>query len=503
MFSRRACWLLLAGLVWGSILPAAAQEPQRGGDDSERRDRGDRGDRPDRDDRGERGDRGERWRGRFGDRGDRARFQRPEGGSPGGPFGGGPFGGGPFGGGPFGGGPFGGGPFGGGFSPFGGGPFGGREGRGDADRRDRDRGDRDRNSNAGGSASKSGTAGPSYTTSLMPFGLGGDAAKLNPVPGFDGQANGPVKTKLEETYDERVLSYVDREFFSRHDTNGNGVLESDEWRSVQWGDDPKQDDKNNDGRLTREELAARMVRRWGFGLKQAGGAPGQGGPEREGRRFGGPFGGFGGPPGGGFGGPPGGGFGDPFGGGMAGPPGGGPSGPPADSGDSGRRSEGRRRSYAESLLRQYDSNKDGSLDRNESKEMRAEWQMADTNGDGRITLDELEAKNNSFSGGDRRGSGGSGDRPKRFLRPSERLPDGLPSWFARSDTDGDGQVMMAEYSTSWSDSKAAEFMRYDVDGDGVITPKEALAAEKSDKSKDRGGPRGDGPGVALGSGPDF
>jgi hypothetical protein len=44
--------------------------------------------------------------------------------------------------------------------------------------------------------------------------------------------------------------------------------------------------------------------------------------------------------------------------------------------------------------------------------------------------------------------------------------------------DGDGQVMMHEYASSWTASKAAEFKRYDLDGDGVITPREGVAAEK-------------------------
>jgi hypothetical protein len=59
---------------------------------------------------------------------------------------------------------------------------------------------------------------------------------------------------------------------------------------------------------------------------------------------------------------------------------------------------------------------------------------------------------------------------------TERLPKGLPSWFARNDTDADGQVMMAEYMTDFTDSKAAEFAKYDLNGDGIITPDECLDA---------------------------
>jgi len=73
------------------------------------------------------------------------------------------------------------------------------------------------------------------------------------------------------------------------------------------------------------------------------------------------------------------------------------------------------------------------------------------------------------------GSSAGGPRKTyRFLAPVERLPKGLPDWFTRSDADGDGQVAMAEFSSSWNDSKVAEFAGWDRNGDGLITPKEAL-----------------------------
>lgn len=59
---------------------------------------------------------------------------------------------------------------------------------------------------------------------------------------------------------------------------------------------------------------------------------------------------------------------------------------------------------------------------------------------------------------------------------------GLPDWFARSDTDGDGQVMMSEYSTTWTDEKVAEFARYDLNSDGIITGRECLASLKGSGS---------------------
>jgi hypothetical protein len=66
----------------------------------------------------------------------------------------------------------------------------------------------------------------------------------------------------------------------------------------------------------------------------------------------------------------------------------------------------------------------------------------------------------------------------RFLSPKERLPRGLPDWFSARDANGDGQVSMAEYSSTWSEVSAQEFRTYDLNGDGIVTPAEVLAKEK-------------------------
>jgi hypothetical protein len=74
----------------------------------------------------------------------------------------------------------------------------------------------------------------------------------------------------------------------------------------------------------------------------------------------------------------------------------------------------------------------------------------------------------------------------RFLRPEERLPKGLPDWFRTKDTNGDGQISMAEFATEWTPATEAEFARLDLNGDGFITPDECLRAEGLKAEKNSG-----------------
>lgn len=55
---------------------------------------------------------------------------------------------------------------------------------------------------------------------------------------------------------------------------------------------------------------------------------------------------------------------------------------------------------------------------------------------------------------------------------------GLPDFFARSDVNGDGQVQMSEFSSSWDAETLAEYLEWDLNRDGVITVRESLAAAK-------------------------
>jgi Ca2+-binding EF-hand superfamily protein len=183
------------------------------------------------------------------------------------------------------------------------------------------------------------------------------------------------------------------------------------------------------------------------------------------------------------------------------------------------------------MMKQYDENGNGQLEKNEWSK-NPDLARMDTNGDGIITRDELleglrnwrPGQGNTDSAdqsgrGPRLGGGqGSGDQGgggqgggwggrfgrrgqdggtapgggslakssstgttqvARYLDPAQRLPEGLPAWFIRADTNGDGQVEMHEFTSQWTEAEIARFNKYDLNGDGVITPDEVLQVEKA------------------------
>ncbi|RMF92185.1 MAG: hypothetical protein D6741_15200 [Planctomycetota bacterium] len=150
--------------------------------------------------------------------------------------------------------------------------------------------------------------------------------------------------------------------------------------------------------------------------------------------------------------------------------------------------------YAQGLLNRYDKNKNGKLEKDEWSEMRGDPASADRDKDGVITLDELTLRLMNYSRGSSSSSSSSGssssssssasssgtstgNRHYRYTPPTERLPAGLPDWFRSRDENGDGQIMMNEYTGFWDEETAREFTRYDLNNDGVITPQECLAVE--------------------------
>jgi len=179
----------------------------------------------------------------------------------------------------------------------------------------------------------------------------------------------------------------------------------------------------------------------------------------------------------------------------------------------------RTRAFVDERFRRYDRNQSGMLEKEEWGEMRGDPNAMDRNRDGRLTREEytagvaeyMRSRSGGGSGGSRGGGFGGGPsgppsdsqaagvasksesesrKSYRFVSPTERLPEGLPSWFSQRDRNGDAQVAMAEYSSFWSPESAREFARYDINGDGIVTPQECLKAATGAVAPDSGSDMG-------------
>ena len=178
-------------------------------------------------------------------------------------------------------------------------------------------------------------------------------------------------------------------------------------------------------------------------------------------------------------------------------------------------------------MQRYDTNKDGILDEKEIKDGR--WSdnplQFDRNGDKKLTTQELAVRyakrrmaelaeksgkqaSSSSNRNDRRRDGESRSKDQELpvspwskqasykVAPrsgSTAKVQGLPEWFASSDANHDGQVMMHEFASNWDDATLKEFGRFDTNGDGTITTLETLAAVK------KGVLRGSSPASSSGS----
>lgn len=168
---------------------------------------------------------------------------------------------------------------------------------------------------------------------------------------------------------------------------------------------------------------------------------------------------------------------------------------------------------AEERMRRYDRNKDGKLDAAELRSGR--WSddpmQYDRNRDGKLSQSEMAVRyanrrvdeeerraerNESRSrwgsqnrSGWQRGNGREeeeeevdrfGDAKSYRLSgvESRTTGKGLPDFFNQRDADGDGQVMMNEFASTWTSDKLAEFLKYDLNSDGIIEPRECIAVEK-------------------------
>jgi hypothetical protein len=325
--------------------------------------------------------------------------------------------------------------------------------RDDRNRDERNRDDRNRD-DRGGSSSSNGSASPAVPGGVPGFGVAASGSGAT-APGFDIPLTAVTGEPIEQRFDDRTVEYVKEYILKERDVNKNNMLERNEWTG-RWSTPPEDSDLNKDGILSFEELCIRISSRYNLsssrGESSSNGGSGSSAP--------------GSPPG---------------------APGGDPN--------------ARFRTYAESLIRQYDESRNGMLERDEWKNMRSEHQSADSNKDGVITVDELAASLAAYSSGSSGwGSRGGGDRgafssdrggwgsrgpgrdnkqlaAKKSYRvgsPVDRLPKGLPDYIRRNDADSDGPISMVEYAATWNDQIAAEFLKLDLNGDGMLTPDECL-----------------------------
>ncbi|HUE71454.1 MAG TPA: hypothetical protein VMP01_11275 [Pirellulaceae bacterium] len=292
----------------------------------------------------------------------------------------------------------------------------------DGDRREGDRGrdDRRRDDDRRSDRDRNSPATP-------PVAASPGIATFGAPPASTPAATTFGSSSLTQKFDPRAVAYAEQ-LLSDLDKNNDGYIDSQEWQAGSWNRDnpPESSDLNKDNRLSKDELSIRMSKRLRLPL-------------------------------------------------------------PSDTstaGSSAGNSDQVRR-YAEGMMRLYDKNRDGKLKREEWLEMPPQHHSADTDGDGTITMDELAVKLTTYAGVSSSTSSGSAfsaqgsstGTVRRFRTPAERLPAGLPSWFMEKDANQDGQVMMSEFASRWSNETAAEFSRFDLNGDGIITAKECLKAE--------------------------
>jgi len=157
--------------------------------------------------------------------------------------------------------------------------------------------------------------------------------------------------------------------------------------------------------------------------------------------------------------------------------------------------------YSQRVVRQYDSDGNGRLDRQEWTAMRGNPESVDLNGDGQITVNEFARFAASYGAGRRirlstrvdtagpmnpsTQQPGAVDRDnsvekadslgldrRRNLKFFARLPGSTPAWFVERDADGDGQLTLAEFSPKLRSTEVAQFKAYDVNDDGLLTAAE-------------------------------
>lgn len=106
----------------------------------------------------------------------------------------------------------------------------------------------------------------------------------------------------------------------------------------------------------------------------------------------------------------------------------------------------------DNLLSNFDANRNGRLEAQESKDLGLPVSQIDANRDAEISREELF----------------------RFVQKwqeetSDESLDALPDWFFDRDQNNDQQIAMSEFTDEWTSEKAEQFVSYDTNGDGIVT----------------------------------
>jgi hypothetical protein len=342
------------------------------------------------------------------------------------------------------------------------------------------------------SASGSALGSPDRNIVRKVPGFGVSPPERKSVPNFT-TVNQPSSGELDGKYGSEIMSQVDAAM-SRYDKNNDGKIDPSEMSEGRWGQpDPKESDTNGDGSLSKAEMAERYYRRTRGSASADGNSSTRRSSDRSdssssrdrasddgsSRR--------------------------------------GASREASSSRDEANRSSGERpanegqekaaeparssgggdryRKYADGLMEQYDTDKDGNLNKEEVAGMKQKPENADLDNNGMISAGELtEAIANGSMSSRGGASSGGGSRTSRDRssgsNPESRGSDSKPAEsgsggesprsgssrssgskfsFLASDKNRDGNVQMHEFTDEWSDEKFEEFKTYDKNGDGMIT----------------------------------
>ena len=110
------------------------------------------------------------------------------------------------------------------------------------------------------------------------------------------------------------------------------------------------------------------------------------------------------------------------------------------------------------VLSRFDKNKNGRLEANEATSLGIPFGRIDTNRDGELSRDELQAHFAALQ--DEAGG----------------LDEGLPSWYFELDANRDRQISLTEFSPELTEDKLAEFTALDLNSDGLLEASEIVAA---------------------------